>query len=386
MGEIKLSRDLGMLRLGAGIPELRVADVDYNTGVILEMIERAGAAGVQVLTLPEMSVTGYSVGDLVQQAALLEKARQGLQKIVAASAGRRMVIVAGLPLETEQRIFNCAAVVNGGRVLGVIPKTYLPGYHEFYDTRWFSPAREAMARTVDLNGREVPFGTDLLFRLDLELPVCLGVEVCEDLWLPLAPHEHQAAGGANVLLNLSASNEILGKVDWRRAMIISETGRCIAAYVYASAATSESSNDEVYGGHGIIAETASSFRIQKADQRHAADYRRYRYRPAQHDRRTNTSFHEMSVQRQEYRVSPPRRKTRGGRAGAALDAHPFVPVTGPPRRALPRDFRHAGSGAGAEAARRRQGKAGAGRLRRARFHAGAPGSRQDDGLPRAPAR
>ncbi len=249
MSDVQLSKDLGFLRIGAAVPELRIANVDFNIDAIIELLRKARNEGVQIVTFPEMALTGYTLGDLVQQQALLLKAKKGLSDILNECAGNAMVVVMGMPLSVEQKIFNCAVVLNSGRILGVIPKTLLPSYKEFYEDRWFSPSTDARSDTIELAGQRVPFGTDILFGLRGIASAIVGVEICEDLWVPLSPHEYQAMAGATILLNLSASNEVLGKADWRRIMVSSESGRCIAAYGYVSSGIGESSNDVIYGGH-----------------------------------------------------------------------------------------------------------------------------------------
>ena len=217
MGQsVDLSKDLGFLRIAAAVPVLRVADVDFNVGGIIEAIRKARNAGVQILTFPEMAVTGYTIGDLVQHQALLSKAEKGLGSILDESSGSSMVVIVGMPLSNEQKIFNCAVVLSNSRILGVIPKTLLPAYREFYEDRWFTSGRDACADTIELAGQRVPFGTDVLFELRGVASAIIGIEICEDLWLPLSPHEYQAQAGATVLLNLSASNEVIGKADWRK--------------------------------------------------------------------------------------------------------------------------------------------------------------------------
>ena len=254
MSNIKLSKNLGFLRVGAAVPEIRPANVAFNVAGMIKLLGKAGEEGVQVLAFPEMVLTGYTIGDLLQQEALLLKAQEGLREILQASAGSKMVVALGMPLAVDQKIFNCAVLLSAGRILGVIPKTFLPSYREFYEDRWFSPAGDTRSETIELAGQKVPFGRDILLQLKGSAPVLVGVEICEDLWVPLSPHEYQAAAGATVLLNLSASNEVLGKADWRRTMVSSESGRCIAAYCYVSSGIGESSNDVVYGGHAMIAE------------------------------------------------------------------------------------------------------------------------------------
>jgi len=324
--EIKLSRDLGMLRVGVAVPRLRVADVDFNVAAIIKLLKDARRTGVQVLVFPETSITGYTINDLVQHQALLDKTRDGLAAILKATADIKMLVAVGLPLEVEQKIFNCAAVINSGDILGIIPKTYLPTYREFYDARWFAPAGQATTDAVEIAGQEAPFGTDILFQI-VDTAAIVGVELCEDLWMPLAPHQYQSAGGANVLLNLSASNEILGKADWRRTMISSESGRCIAAYCYASSGIDESSNDEVFGGHGIIAENgvilSETKRLVIGPQLIISDIDIDRLN---HDRRAITSFHVMADEVPAYTVMEAEvNDFTPAKLHRFLDPHPFVP-------------------------------------------------------------
>jgi NAD+ synthase (glutamine-hydrolysing) len=334
MSDVQLSQNLGFLRVGGAVPELRVANIDFNVAAIIELLRKARNEGVQVVTFPEMALTGYTLGDLIQQQALLLKAEEGLRDILNECSGSAMVVVVGMPLSVDQKIFNCAVVLNSGRILGVIPKTFLPSYKEFYEGRWFSPSTDARSNTIELAGQRVPFGTDILFELRGIPSAIIGVEICEDLWVPLSPHEYQAIAGATVLLNLSASNEVLGKSDWRRTMVSSESGRCIAAYCYASSGIGESSNDVIYGGHAIIAENGvilqESNRLSSGSQLVICDIDLERLA---HDRRVATSFHDISKQSKTFRVVEtevqdfiPRKLWR------TLDPHPFVPA-GPARRA-----------------------------------------------------
>jgi NAD+ synthase (glutamine-hydrolysing) len=334
MSDIRLTHDLGFLRVGATIPEARIADVKSNIADIVKLLRKARNEGVQVVAFPEMAVTGYTIGDLVQQEALLTEAQEGLRHILKESTGRNMVVAVGMPIPVDQKIFNCAIVLNSGHILGVIPKTFLPSYREFYEDRWFSPARDAWSETIELAGQKVPFGTDILFRLQGTTSVMLGVEICEDLWVPLSPHEYQAASGAIVLLNLSASNEVLGKADWRKTMIASESGRCIAAYCYVSSGTGESSNDIVYGGHGMIAENGvlleESDRLSSGSQLIISDIDIDRL---VHDRRAATSFRQLSGRSGEFRIVETEvTDPVAGKLWRVLDPHPFVPAE-PTRRA-----------------------------------------------------
>jgi NAD+ synthase (glutamine-hydrolysing) len=334
MSDIQLNKDLGFMRIAAAVPLLRVAEVDFNAGNIIEVMKKARGEGVQVLTFPEMTITGYTLGDLVQHQALLAKAKEGLRRILKASTGNPMVVIVGMPLEVEQRIFNCAVVLNSGHILGVIPKTLLPSYREFYEDRWFTSSLDAHGDSVELLGERVPFGTDILFGLRGVSSALIGVELCEDLWVPLAPHEHQALAGATVLINLSASNEVLEKTDWRRIMVPSESGRCIAAYCYVSSGIGESSNDVVYGGHILIAESGTilseSQRLSSSPQFVISDIDLERLA---HDRRLFTTFHEASRQSKNFRVVETEvADPIASKLWRTIDPHPFVPAE-PTKRA-----------------------------------------------------
>lgn len=331
---IQLSKHLGFLRIGTALPLLRVADVDFNVKAIIDTIEKAKKQGVQILIFPEMAITGYTLGDLVQHQALLLKALKGLEDVLKESAASTMVVMVGMPLVVEQGIFNCAVVLNSGRILGVVPKTLIPTYKEFYEERWFSSGRDKRSDTIELARQQVPFGTDILFRLHGIDSGIIGVEICEDLWVPLAPHEYHALAGATVLVNLSASNEILGKADWRRIMVSSESGRCAAAYCYVSSGIGESSNEVVFSGHAFIAENGvilqESERLSPGSQLLVSDIDLERLA---HDRRALTSFRDMAAQVKPHRVietevSDPHPE----RLERMIDPHPFVPKE-PARRA-----------------------------------------------------
>ena len=324
--KIQLNKDLGFLRVGAAIPKLHVADVDFNAAAIISTIKEAAGHGIQALAFPEMAVTGYTIGDLVQHKSLLNKALDGLRRILLETASTNMIVAVGLPIGVEQKVFNCAAVINAGRILGIIPKSYLPAYREFYELRWFSSGLEARSQTLEIDGQEIPFGTDVLFNLKGIENAIIGVEICEDLWVPLAPHENQALAGATVLFNLSASNELLGKADWRRTMIASESGRCIAAYCYTSSGIGESSNDVVFSGHALIAENGT---ILKESERLAANsqiiFNDIDLERLAHDRLSMTSFHTAGAAGIFRAIETEVNDFYPERLERTLDAHPFVP-------------------------------------------------------------
>ncbi len=326
--EILLSRDLGYLRAGAAVPELKVADVDFNSEAILELVRQAGRQGVQVLAFPEMSITGYTLGDLVQHQALLSRAEKGLTRILAETSGTSMVTILGMPVLAEQRIFNAAVIINRGRILGVVPKTYLPDYKEFYDERWYESGQNSPSSEIRLGGQTVPFGTDLLFQIKGVPGAIFGVEICEDLWVPLAPHEYQAAAGALMLFNLSASNEVLRKPDWRRTMVISESGRCLSAYCYVSSGIGESSNDIVFGGHILMAENGvilkESTRLYRGSQLVISDIDLDRM---SFDRRMSNTFQDAGRRTRSFRIIEAEvNDSAASGLQRTLLAHPFVPA------------------------------------------------------------
>lgn len=326
--EIKLTKDLGYIRIGAAVPQLRVTDIDYNLSSILDLIEEARKKGVQILSFPEMSLTGYTLGDLVQHQTLLEKVRKVLDLILAKTSSGSPLVILGMPLSVEQKIFNAAAVIKNGRLLGIIPKTFLPNYKEFYDPRWFASGGDTQAKFIEFNQDTIPFGTDLLFRIK-NFPLALvGVEICEDLWVPLSPHEHQSLAGATLLFNLSASNEILGKADWRRTMVLSESGRCLAAYCYVSSTLGESSNDMIFGGQAIIAENGlllgESKRLVKEPQLLIADVD---IEKLAFDRRISGSFQDSARRASGFRIIETEiDDLPATELKRPLEAHPFVPA------------------------------------------------------------
>jgi NAD+ synthase (glutamine-hydrolysing) len=322
----------GFTRVAAAVPHLRVADTRYNAARTIDLLHRAADEGVDVVVFPEVGLTGYTCNDLFYQRTLQEGAVDALHGVARSSA--RLfggLAVVGVPLVVDDQVYNCAAVVHRGEVLGVIPKSYLPTYKEFYDARFFAPASTAYSTAVRLFGKDVPFGTDLLFRCANVIDLVVGVEICEDLWGPVPPSSLQALHGATVLLNLSASNETIAKVHYRRQLVEQQSGRCIAGYAYAGAGPGESTTDLVFGGHCLIAENgvtlAESQRFRRDDQLTAADIDLDRLRV---NRCQTTSFNDAVLTpglKREFRridwVAPERLAKLP--LLRSVDAHPFVP-------------------------------------------------------------
>ncbi len=241
------------LRVAAAVPTVRPADVGANLEAVRSVLREAAERSVKVAVFPELCLTGYTCADLFYQPYLLESAERALADLIP-DCGDGLVAV-GLPVRVAGRIFNCAAVIAGRRLVGVVPKTYLPSTHEFYESRWFASALDATVDEIELAGARVPFGNDLVF--DLGGGAAIGVELCEDMWTANPPSTRLSLRGANVILNLSASNELVGKTEYRRSLVIGQSARCLSAYVYAGAGVGESTTDLVFGGHSLVAENGA---------------------------------------------------------------------------------------------------------------------------------
>lgn len=322
----------GFVRVATATPELRVADCQFNAARMVIQMGQAESEGVALLVFPELSLTGYTCADLFQQHALLRDALLALAHVLEATAQRYTGIVfVGLPLLVDDQIFNCACALHQGRILGVVPKSFLPNYKEFYEGRWFAPAATARSRSLHLLGQEVPFGTDLLFRGAPHEELTIGVEICEDLWVPIPPSCAQALAGATVLVNLSASNEVIGKAAYRKQLVLNQSGRCLAAYLYSACGIWESTTDVVFGGHALIAENgtllAEARRFQRVPQLTVADVDLHRLRA---DRLRTNSFGEGQLypgMQRDFRLvefSLPQRSIFLP-LKRFVDGHPFVP-------------------------------------------------------------
>ena len=299
-----LLRELGMIRVAAVSPALKVADVAFNLAAIEEATLQAADQGVQLLVFPELAMTGYSCGDLFYQQSLLEKVREGLSTLTALSEQTGMILIVGAPVRQSGRLFNAAVVMSHGRICGVVPKTFLPNTQEFYEERWFSSAFDLVDDQLAWLDEAPPFGTDLLFDVD-GIPDCLfGIEICEDAWVANPPSGAMAAAGATLLINLSASPEILGKCSYRRALVESQSARCLSAYLYASAGPGESSTDLVFSGHSLVAEygqiLAETERFQFTSQMAVADIDVQRL---VHERLRNNSY-AASMTDQDFLLVP----------------------------------------------------------------------------------
>lgn len=246
----------GFIRVALGIPEVRVADPAFNAARTVALIEQAEAAKALLVVFPELGVTAYSCEDLFHQQALLDGAQEALNTVLRATRETNLIVVVGLPLQVDSLLFNCAAVLHQGRILGVVPKAFLPNYREYYEMRQFAPAAAARRRGVNLVGQDdIPFGERLLFRVG---GVCsFFVEICEDLWVPIPPSSYAALAGATVLVNLSASNVTISKDEYRHSLVANQSARCLAAYLYTAAGVGESTTDLAWDGHAMVYENGT---------------------------------------------------------------------------------------------------------------------------------
>jgi NAD+ synthase (glutamine-hydrolysing) len=306
-------KDWGFVRVTAASHPVRVADPEANAEYAIECL--LSHSDSRVVVFGELSLSGYTCADLFGQDSLLVACLVALRRVCEATRTTGQLVVLGVPLKVHNGLYNVAALIEGGQVLGFVPKQFLPNGQEFYEARWFVSADGGEPKWVDLSdmGR-IPFGIDLLFSCD---DLMVGIELCEDLWMPAPPSSFQAVAGANLILNLSASNELVGKADWRRTLVKSQSGRCLAAYAYASCGPSESTTDLVFGGHCMIAESgmilAESKRVgdtvgdagdvSAKIERHFSATADIDIQRLSHDRRSTPSWQvAISRLRREYRV------------------------------------------------------------------------------------
>ena len=248
----------GFIRVAVCVPDVKVADVDFNVTKTLELAHKAAAGEAMVALFPELGLSAYSNEDLFHQDALLRRVEEGIGRVLDETRTLNLMLVVGAPLRVDERLFNCGLVLYRGRILGIAVKSYLPNYREFYEGRQFRPAEEALSATVTLCGQEkIPFGADLLFQADNIRHFTLFLELCEDVWVPIPPSSFAAMAGATVIGNLSASNITIGKAEYRQSLAANQSARCVAAYLYAAAGPGESTTDLAWDGHAMIHENGN---------------------------------------------------------------------------------------------------------------------------------
>lgn len=242
------------MKVASATVKLEIANCIHNANEIINLIKQADQQACDVIVFPELSITAYTCGDLFHQNLLLEQSLKGLEQIIGETVKCKTIAIVGLPLQIKDKLYNCAAVINQGEILGVVPKTLLPNYSEFYEKRWFESSVSLVAEEINILGKDVPCGTDLIFKDETYRGAGFSIDICEDLWSTLPPSSITCAKGASVVFNLSASNELIGKYNYRKDMIKNQSRRAMCAYVYASSGPTESTSDLVFSGYNSIVE------------------------------------------------------------------------------------------------------------------------------------
>ena len=250
-------KEQGFVRVGAVVPKLKVADTEFNCNEIIKQIEVASNNKIQIIVFPELCVTGYTCQDLFEQDTLLEEAEKALNKILDYTNNLDIICIIGMPIKAENQLFNTAVVIQKGKILGIVPKTFIPNYGEFYERRWFASSKNANKKEIEILDQKVPFGIDLLFKDKENNEICFGIEICEDIWAVEPPSNKLALLGANIIFNLSASNEVIGKKEYRRDLVKMQSAKTISGYVYCSSGVNESTADLVFSGESMIFENGS---------------------------------------------------------------------------------------------------------------------------------
>lgn len=281
----------GFVKVAAATPDIRVADVEFNTQNIINTMEEAQKNGAKILVFPELCVTGYTCSDLFDHSVLLKASRKALLEIAEHTSEKDMLVFVGAPLEVDGKLYNVAAAMNHGEILGFTTKTFLPNYGEFYEMRQFTPGPKKV-REISFEGQKIPFGPQILFQATGMEELVVAAEICEDVWSPIPPSIQAALEGATVIVNCSASDETIGKDSYRRELIAGQSARLIAGYIYANAGEGESTTDLVFGGHNIIAENGT---ILKESSRYKNEivYSELDLQRIVGERRKNTTFQTL---------------------------------------------------------------------------------------------
>ena len=318
----------GFINVAAAVPAIKVADVDYNVQQIESLMAQAEGKGVEILVTPELCITGYSCQDLFREQLLLDKSEEGILQLLDFTRKLDTILVVGAPVLVNSLLYNCAVVIQRGQILGIVPKTYLPNYGEFYEKRWFASAQDLNPTDIYFAGSPVHVSSEpILFTTGDG--VKFGVEICEDVWAPIPPSNNLALAGADIILNLSASDELIGKHDYLRSLLAQQSARTIGGYVYASCGFGESTQDVVYGGNAMIFENGKllvegeRFSFQPQIRMCQIDVEKLRT-----ERRQNTTF--INAQRGAHALNIPAKAVapKDFVLTRDIDAHPFIPKGG----------------------------------------------------------
>ena len=301
-------KEQGFVRVGAVVPKLKVADTEFNCNEIIKQIEVASNNKIQIIVFPELCVTGYTCQDLFEQDTLLEEAEKALNKILDYTNNLDIICIIGMPIKAENQLFNTAVVIQKGKILGIVPKTFIPNYGEFYEKRWFASSKNANKKEIEILDQKVPFGIDLLFKDKENNEICFGIEICEDIWAVEPPSNKLALLGANIIFNLSASNEVIGKKEYRRELVKMQSAKTISGYVYCSSGVNESTSDVVFSGESMIFENGSCLtNNQRFDFESNMIFTEIDTKRLANDRRKNISFmgNPVDLEYREIKINIP---------------------------------------------------------------------------------
>lgn len=301
-------KEQGFVRVGAVVPKLKVADTEFNCNEIIKQIEVASNNKIQIAVFPELCVTGYTCQDLFEQDTLLEEAEKALNKILDYTNNLDIICIIGMPIKAENQLFNTAVVIQKGKILGIVPKTFIPNYGEFYEKRWFASSKNANKKEIEILDQKVPFGIDLLFKDKENNEICFGIEICEDIWAVEPPSNKLALLGANIIFNLSASNEVIGKKEYRRELVKTQSAKTISGYVYCSSGVNESTSDVVFSGESMIFENGSCLtNNQRFDFESNMIFTEIDTKRLANDRRKNISFmgNPVDLEYREIKINIP---------------------------------------------------------------------------------
>ena len=301
-------KEQGFVRVGAVVPKLKVADTEFNCNEIIKQIEVASNNKIQIAVFPELCVTGYTCQDLFEQDTLLEEAEKALNKILDYTNNLDIICIIGMPIKAENQLFNTAVVIQKGKILGIVPKTFIPNYGEFYERRWFASSKNANKKEIEILDQKFPFGIDLLFKDKENNEICFGIEICEDIWAVEPPSNKLALLGANIIFNLSASNEVIGKKEYRRELVKMQSAKTISGYVYCSSGVNESTSDVVFSGESMIFENGSCLtNNQRFDFESNMIFTEIDTKRLANDRRKNISFmgNPVDLEYREIKINIP---------------------------------------------------------------------------------
>ena len=315
----------GFIKVAAATPKIKVADCEYNKSAIIEAVGKATNMGVKLLCLPELCITGYTCSDLFLQDTLIESAKSALVDIINETADLDITFAVGLPIRLKSKLYNCAAVVKSGELLGLVPKTYIPNYSEFYECRHFTTGADVDDFVIINDDIYCEMSPKIIFSCENTDDFTFGVEICEDLWSPCPPSVGLCLSGANIILNLSASNEVIGKAKYRRDLVVGQSARLICGYIYCSAGDGESTTDMVFSGHNIIAENGTMLKNSELFKNEITVSELDLKRIA-HERQRMNTFTANNINKDEYAIEPFFTEITDTPLTRYVDPHPFVPA------------------------------------------------------------